>query len=174
MAHTHDDSPRFPSDRSERAKEMVKAGLIGGAGRGQGRKPKARSAGAEVADLAARETDAIKKAYSKGLRSTNERTAILAAEKLLAAEKVERERKDYEAELRRLSGPELDRAFLQALVNSREEDGTLPLDVRLLLTEADLDPDLVEQALPAITADVVDGQAWEIPPESLNGNGATA
>ena len=77
---------RFPSDRRERAKAMVEAGLFGGAGRGQGRKPKARTAGESVAELAAQEALAIKRAYSDGLRSHNERTRIFAADKLLAAE----------------------------------------------------------------------------------------
>ena len=122
LPSTHDDGdgPRFPSDRSERAKAMVEAGLFGGAGRGQGRKPKARTAGESVAELAAQEAPAIKRAYSDGLRSKNERTRLYAADKLLAAERVERERRDDEDwpsddDLRRMTSAELDVACMLAL-----------------------------------------------------------
>ena len=127
MTSTHDNSngARFPSDRSERAKAMVEAGLFGGAGRGQGRKPKGRTAGESVAELAAQETPAIKRAYSDGLRSKNERTRLYAAEKLLAAERLERERRDDEDDHRRwerLSGAELDDAYMAAVVRGLEYD----------------------------------------------------
>jgi hypothetical protein len=94
---------------------MVKAGLFGGAGRGQGRKPKNRSAGAEVADLASREASTIKKVYSAGLRSQNERTRLMAAKDLLAEERRELDRRDYEAELRGMSHAELERMFIEQL-----------------------------------------------------------
>jgi len=121
MTSTHpvDDHPKFPSDRSERAKAMVAAGLLGGAGRGQGRKPKASTATGSVADLAAQEAPAIKRAYSDALRSKNERTRLVAADRLLRAERDERadqaRRADSaeawlpsEAELQELSGTDLD------------------------------------------------------------------
>jgi hypothetical protein len=115
MPHTPDHPPRFPSDRSERAKAMVEAGLFGGAGRGQGRKAKNRTAGAEVADLATQETRAIKRAYSDGLRSKNERTRLLAAKDLLAEERREIERNESEAFYRRMSPEELNEALLEML-----------------------------------------------------------
>jgi hypothetical protein len=115
MAATPDQPPRFPSDRRERARAMVAAGVFGGAGRGQGRKPKNRTAGAEVADLASREANTIKRAFSDGLRSKNERTRLLAAKDLLAEERRELDRRDYEAELRRMPLAELKRMFIEQL-----------------------------------------------------------
>lgn len=129
LPSTHDDAdgPRFPSDRSERARAMVEAGIFGGAGRGQGRKPKGRTAGESVAELAAAEAPAIKRAYSDGLRSKNERTRLYAADKLLAAERVERERRDDEdwipsdAEWQRMTGAELDAWFELAIERHPDE-----------------------------------------------------
>jgi hypothetical protein len=72
---------------------MAADGIFGGAGRGQGRKPKASSAGEDVAELAAQEAPAIRRAYADGLRSRNERTRMVAADKLLAAERAERLRR---------------------------------------------------------------------------------
>jgi DNA primase len=115
MPHTPDQPPRFPSDRSERAKAMVKAGLFGGAGRGQGRKPKNRTASEQVAELATQEARSIKRAFSDGLRSKNERTRLLAAKDLLAEERREIERRDYEAELRVMSHAELEAKLLEIL-----------------------------------------------------------
>jgi hypothetical protein len=97
---------------------MVAAGLFGGAGRGQGRKPKVRSAGQSVAELAAAEAPAIKRAYSDGLRSKNERTRLYAADKLLAAERVERDRREdwpSEDDWQRMTGAELDAWFELAI-----------------------------------------------------------
>jgi hypothetical protein len=117
---------------------MVAAGLFGGAGRGQGRKPKARTAGESVAELAAQETSAIRRAYSDGLRSKNERTRLYAADKLLAAERVERERRDDEDwpsddDLLRMTSAELEAACMLALERApvaaafaMVEIGTLP------------------------------------------------
>jgi hypothetical protein len=126
LPSTHDDSdgPRFPSDRSERAKAMVAAGLFGGAGRGQGRKPKQNSAGQSVAELARAETGAIKRAYSDGLRSKNERTRLYAADKLLAAEREHRAEEDWpsEEDWQRMTDPEQEAAFMSALVRALEHD----------------------------------------------------
>jgi hypothetical protein len=112
---------------------MVEAGLFGGAGRGQGRKPKNRTAGAEVADLASREASTIKKVYSAGLRSQNERTRLMAAKDLLAEERRELDRPDYEAELRGMSHAELERMFIETLVAALDENGKLPLEWRMFL-----------------------------------------
>jgi hypothetical protein len=121
VAHTYDRPQRFPSDRRERAKAMVEAGLFGGAGRGQGRKRKAISASAEVADLAAREAGAIKKVYRDGLRSQNERTRLMAAKELLAEERRELDRRDasdeFEAELERMSDEEFKEYVYQAIID---------------------------------------------------------
>jgi hypothetical protein len=98
---------------------MVEAGLIGGAGRGQGRKPKARTAGESVAELAAQEAPAIRRAYSAGLRSSNPRTRILAADRLLAAEQAELKRRagnesnwlPSDDEIQRMSSTDLNAAL---------------------------------------------------------------
>ena len=153
LLNTHDDGngPRFPSDRSERAKAMVAAGLFGGAGRGQGRKPKAKTAGASVAELAAQETSAIKRAYSDGLRSKNERTRILAAGKLLDAERTERVDRERRADedspsydWERLSGAEFDAACIDVLERAYELDpaGTMAI-VSELVAQAALEPPAV-------------------------------
>lgn len=92
---------------------MVQAGIFGGAGRGQGRKPKNRTAGEDVAELAAKESAAIKRAFSEGLRSDNERTRILAAKELLAEERRERELEEDIALLRALPRRELDARLLE-------------------------------------------------------------
>jgi broad specificity phosphatase PhoE len=113
---------------------MVAAGVFGGAGRGQGRKAKNRTAGAEVADLAAREASTIKKVYSAGLRSQNERTRLMAAKDLLAEERRELDRRDYyESELRGMTHAELERMFIETLVAALDENGKLPLEWRMLL-----------------------------------------
>jgi hypothetical protein len=135
---------RFPSDRRERAKAMVEAGLFGGAGRGQGRKPKARTAGESVAELAAQETSAIKRAYSDGLRSKNERTRLYAAEKLLATERAERERRADEDwpsyDWEQLSSPEQEALFMLTVERAFERD---PAATIAILRAAGLQPPVV-------------------------------
>jgi hypothetical protein len=95
-ARLDDERLRYPSDRRERARAMAADGIFGGAGRGQGRKPKARTAGQDVAELAASEAPSIRRAYADGLRSRNERTRMVAADKLLAAERADRVRRATE------------------------------------------------------------------------------
>lgn len=141
MADTPDHPVRFSSDRRERARQMVEAGLIGGAGRGQGRKPKGQTAGEQVAELAQREAGAIKRAYSDGLRSPNERTRILAAKELLAEERRERDREAYEEMLRKLPDAELDTLLLAQF---EEMAGALGIDLPSAMTAAVIDAEVVE------------------------------
>ena len=151
MADARPTPSRFPSDRRERALAMVEAGLIGGAGRGQGRKPRGQTASEQVAELAEREAGAIKRAFSEGLRSRNERTRLLSAEGLLAAERRERDRQDYEKTLRALPSAELDAMLINIIGES------LGLDLSALherLHGEDVtDADVVEEgaALPPVT-----------------------
>lgn len=129
MAHPDEHTPKFSSDRRTRAQQMVQAGLIGGAGRGQGRKPKGQSASEQVADLAEREAPAIKRAFSDALRDRNPRTRLLGAKELLAEERRERDRQSYEAYLRALPPAELDAMLLGMLEDS------LGIDLSSLLPE---------------------------------------
>lgn len=143
------DGPRFPSDRSERARAMVQAGIFGGAGRGQGRKPKQNSAGESVAALAAQETVAIRRAYSDGLRSKNERTRLYAADKLLAAERAERERRDdedwpSEDDLQRMTGAELEAACMLALERAPVGAAFAMVEMGMLSPSAVIDSIAVE------------------------------
>jgi hypothetical protein len=153
LPSTHDDGdrPRFPSDRRERAKALVAAGLIGGAGRGQGRKPKGRTAGESVAELAAAETSAIKRAYSDGLRSKNERTRLYAADKLLAAERVERERRADEDwpsddDLRRMTSAELEVACMLALERAPVAAAFAMVEMGMLAPSAVIDSIAIESS----------------------------
>jgi hypothetical protein len=57
----------------------------------------------------------------------------MAAKDLLAEERRELDRRDYEAELRRLSRPELNRLFIETLVAALDENGKLPLEWRMFL-----------------------------------------
>lgn len=118
---------------------MVEAGLFGGAGRGQGRKPKAQTASEQVADLAEREAPAIKRAFTDGLRSRNVRTRIIAAKELLAEERRERERQDYEEYLRALPPAEVEAMLLNLISDS------LGVDFASLLPEI-VDADVVEDS----------------------------
>jgi hypothetical protein len=128
---------------------MVAAGLFGGAGRGQGRKPKGRTAGESVAELAAQEAPAIKRAYSDGLRSKNERTRLYAADKLLAAERVERERRDDEDwpsddDLRRMTSGELEVACMLALERAPVAAAFAMIEMGMLPPSAVIDAVAIE------------------------------
>ena len=118
MADAPDHPARFPSDRRERAKAMAAAGIFGGAGRGQGRKPKDRPVSEQIAELAQRETPAIRRAFSEGLRDPNPRTRLMSAQALLAEERRERERKEREAMLRALPPDDLDAMLIDILGES--------------------------------------------------------
>jgi hypothetical protein len=117
---------------------MVEAGLFGGAGRGQGRKPKNRTASEQVAELATQEARSIKKAFSDGLRSKNERTRLLAAKDLLAEERREIERNESEAFYRRMSDAELNAALFEML------DEALCFDLSAMTADRVVDAEVVE------------------------------
>jgi hypothetical protein len=143
--------PKFPSDRRERAKAMVEAGLFGGAGRGQGCKPKARTASEAVVGLAAQEAPAIRRAYSDGLRSKNERTRLYAADKLLAAERVERERRDdddwpSDDDLQRMTSAELEAACMLALERAPVAAAFAMIEMGMLAPSAVIDSIAVESS----------------------------
>jgi hypothetical protein len=142
IADTRSTPAKYPSDRSERALALIAEGRFGGAGRGQGRKPKGHTASEQVADLAEREAPAIKRAFSDGLRSRNERTRILAAKELLAQERREQDRHPLEDYFRALPEDELDRQLTEAFVSIADHLG---IDVSLLLERPKIvDADVVE------------------------------
>jgi hypothetical protein len=156
MPHTPENGEqRFPSDRRERAKAMFAAGVFGGAGRGQGRKPKAHTtAGEQVAELALEEASAIKQTYRTALRDANPRTRLAAARQLLLAEERERQRRELagmqgnewtEEELLRLPREELNLILVERLIELVGEYGHLPATVRGQLAQHDPEfPDVIE------------------------------
>jgi len=122
---------------------MVAAGIIGGAGRGQGRKRKPRTASEEVAELAVRESERIKKVFRDALRSDNERTRLIAVKLLLQAEQREHYRRTTsvhedavdEDDFESLTGEALTQRLSDRLLAIQEGHGELPVEVRRLFDD---------------------------------------
>jgi hypothetical protein len=107
---------------------MVRVGLIDGAGRGQGRRRTAETAGEEIAEFARDNAQLIKTAFRDALSSGNERTRLMAAKELLRFEQLERDRQASRAsrdmlddeELSSLNGDELTERLLELLPAQEE------------------------------------------------------